>query len=54
MTEIKKNAQKLQMPTSKVITSECLFAGARELVIQHAGEHYRLRVTNQGKLILTK
>lgn len=34
--------------------SESLFAGKRELLIAHAGEHYRLRLTNQGKLILTK
>jgi hemin uptake protein HemP len=34
--------------------SETLFAGKRELLIAHAGEHYRLRLTNQGKLILTK
>lgn len=39
---------------SKNITSESLFAGARELVIAHAGGEYRLRLTNQGKLILTK
>jgi hemin uptake protein HemP len=31
-----------------------LFSGARELVIEHAGDEYRLRQTNQGKLILTK
>lgn len=40
--------------TSKNISSEQLFAGARELVIAHAGGEYRLRLTNQGKLILTK
>ncbi len=39
---------------SKNVTSESLFAGARELVIEHAGGEYRLRLTNQGKLILTK
>lgn len=38
----------------KVLTSEVLFSGTRELVIKHAGEDYRLRLTNQGKLILTK
>lgn len=38
----------------RVVTSEVLFSGARELVIKHAGEEYRLRLTNQGKLILTK
>lgn len=54
MAEIKKVECKPQMPMSRVTTSESLLAGARELVIEHAGELYRLRVTNQGKLILTK
>lgn len=31
-----------------------LFAGAREIVIEHVGEEYRLRITQLGKLILTK
>lgn len=31
-----------------------LFGKAREIVIEHAGEEYRLRLTRQGKLILTK
>jgi hemin uptake protein HemP len=31
-----------------------LFGSAREVVIEHAGEEYRLRLTRQGKLILTK
>lgn len=35
-------------------TSKILFSGAREIVIEHAGDEYRLRLTNQGKLILTK
>lgn len=39
---------------SKSITSEALFAGQRELLIEHAGVAYRLRLTNLGKLILTK
>lgn len=39
---------------NKFTTSETLFAGARELVIAHAGVEYRLRMTSQGKLILTK
>lgn len=38
----------------RAISSEVLFAGARELVIEHGGDSYRLRLTNQGKLILTK
>jgi hemin uptake protein HemP len=31
-----------------------LFGAAREVVIEHAGEEYRLRLTRQDKLILTK
>jgi len=36
------------------IESTILLKGAREIVIRHSGEDYRLRVTNNGKLILTK
>ena len=39
---------------NRSMTSEDLFAGRRELLIKHASESYRLRITNQGKLILTK
>ncbi|HZV99230.1 MAG TPA: hemin uptake protein HemP [Methylophilaceae bacterium] len=38
----------------KIWSSKELFSGARELLIEHAGGEYRLRLTNQGKLILTK
>jgi hemin uptake protein HemP len=36
------------------IRSAELFGKAREVVIEHAGEEYRLRLTRQDKLILTK
>jgi hemin uptake protein HemP len=36
------------------LRSSELFGIAREVVIEHAGEEYRLRLTRQGKLILTK
>ncbi len=36
------------------ISSEMLFAGAREVHIAHRGSLYRLRQTALGKLILTK
>jgi hemin uptake protein HemP len=39
---------------SRLTTSEALFAGCRELLIEHAGSLYRMRVTQQNKLILTK
>lgn len=31
-----------------------LFAGEQEVIIEHGDEHYRLRSTRNGKLILTK
>ena len=31
-----------------------LFVGTREIIIEHANDEYRLRLTSQGKLILTK
>ena len=31
-----------------------LFAGRNEIVIEHGGAVYRLRITSLGKLILTK
>ncbi|MCG8595688.1 MAG: hemin uptake protein HemP [Kiloniellales bacterium] len=36
------------------IASVELFAGAKVVIIEHAGERYRLRRTSKGKLILTK
>jgi hemin uptake protein HemP len=35
------------------VTSSELLGSQRELVIVHAGREYRLRVTQNGKLILT-
>ena len=31
-----------------------LLQGQREVIIEHGGEEYRLRLTRQGKLLLTK
>jgi hemin uptake protein HemP len=36
------------------IQSAELFGSAREVLIEHGGEEYRLRLTRQDKLILTK
>ena len=38
----------------RIIHSEELFQGAREVVIRHANDFYRLLVTKAGKLILNK
>ncbi|MCZ7658800.1 MAG: hemin uptake protein HemP [Xanthobacteraceae bacterium] len=34
--------------------SRDLFIGTREIIIDHGGDRYRLRLTAQNKLILTK
>ena len=35
------------------ISSQALLGGLRELIIEHGGREYRLRLTQNGKLILT-
>ncbi len=37
-----------------VVTSQSLFAGRREIIIEHGAERYRLCITASKKLILTK
>lgn len=37
-----------------VYPSHTLFRGGREVFIEHGGHRYRLRITRQDKLILTK
>ncbi|MBC7697556.1 MAG: hemin uptake protein HemP [Bacteroidia bacterium] len=50
----KNDAKNGVIAAARSVTSEALFAGEREMVIQHAGHEYRLRLTAQDKLILTK
>lgn len=40
--------------TGNKIDSRDLFVGTREVAIHHGPEIYRLRLTSQNKLILTK
>jgi hemin uptake protein HemP len=40
--------------SSRVIRSEEIFAGERLVLIQHAGEQYRLLITRNDRLILQK
>lgn len=40
--------------SGQVIKAGTLFGGRREVLIEHAGAHYRLRITQNNKLILTK
>jgi hemin uptake protein HemP len=37
----------------RVLVSE-LLRGGREAILEHSGQDYRLRITQNGKLILTK
>ena len=41
-------------PGRRVVRSEELMRGAREVAIRHDGQEYRLQVTRNGKLILVK
>lgn len=41
-------------PRVLVIDSRQLFGQSKEIRLRHRGEEYRLRITRQGKLILTK
>jgi hemin uptake protein HemP len=38
----------------QVVSAAVLLRDRRELVIEHGGERYRLSLTKNGKLILTK
>lgn len=51
----KPSSEEQNQPTScKVVTAESLFEGEREIVIEHGGEKYRLRITRRNRLILQK
>jgi hemin uptake protein HemP len=41
-------------PKRKRVTTTALMQGAKEIIVLHRGEHYLLRITKAGKLILTK
>lgn len=57
-THSKENAatshQITQTTALKILHSQALFDGAKELGIEHHGALYRLKITRQGKLILNK
>jgi hemin uptake protein HemP len=46
--------QKARGPAIPLIQSKELFGKGREILIEHDGSFYRLRVTHSNKLILTK
>ena len=43
-----------QIPKKKILKSEDLFQGSREVLILHGDFLYRLQITKSGKLILIK
>lgn len=47
-------APSLQPAQPVTMDSTVLFARGKEVRIRHAGEEYRLRLTSNNKLILTK
>lgn len=49
-----KPAKELKRETRTEIDSQDLFSGLRQIQILHNEETYRLSITKQGKLILTK
>ena len=54
MTSAKPRLAAESVPPAPVrVTSETLLGARKELVITHQGREYRLRVTQNGKLILT-
>lgn len=49
-----RSAAPVASPSSRRLDSGSLLAGCREIIIVHAGCEYRLRRTQNDKLILTK
>jgi hemin uptake protein HemP len=49
-----KQALTPETPATRRVSSQLLLKGERELVIQHQGSEYHLRLTRNDKLILTK
>ena len=49
-----KPASDLGLPAGRIVSSDTLFQGSREIGIEHYGSLYRLKITRQGKLILNK
>ncbi|MCG8029330.1 MAG: hemin uptake protein HemP [Candidatus Thiodiazotropha taylori] len=51
----RRETKQIDTPTAiRRLSSESLMSGQNRLVILHNGDEYTLRITRQGKLILTK
>lgn len=49
-----RNREAMPLSTKPRVESRCLFRGNNEIIIVHQSEEYSLRITRNGKLILTK
>lgn len=47
-------AERIIAVRGSMLDSKELFSDSREVIIAHGAENYRLRLTSQNKLILTK
>ncbi len=55
LKDTKKTGGESEPPKSiKILSSENLFEGKKEIVITHNNHFYRLLITKSGKLILNK
>jgi len=45
---------KMSADSIKMVSSSTLFGDAKDIVIAHLGEFYKLTITKQKKLLLTK
>jgi hemin uptake protein HemP len=53
-TPVKKNTPPSATPAERRIDSKSLLGDEGRVIIEHDGQHYLLRQTHAGKLILTK
>ncbi|GAB4227375.1 MAG: hypothetical protein Tsb0032_33890 [Kiloniellaceae bacterium] len=51
---LRATASRADRAAPRRLLSRELLADAREVIIEHEGDDYRLRCTSKGKLILTK
>jgi len=52
--ESENNGELDSCPETRRFTTESIFDGRTEILIVHKGKEYRLRITKNDKLILTK
>ncbi len=50
---VESQSSKARFDATKKVASEALLGARGELIIVHNGREYRLRITQNGKLILT-